>query len=84
MDIRVLCSSRDTGAALRKFCDIGCLGCRLCEKNCPSGAIWVNDNLAVIDYDKCTNCSQCVSKCPRKLLMDINGIPEVRANSLSS
>ena len=32
------------------------IGCKKCEKNCPVQAITVTDNVAHIDYDKCTNC----------------------------
>jgi Fe-S-cluster-containing hydrogenase component 2 len=35
-----------------------------CEKTCPNGAIKVQDNLAVIDYSKCTNCGECAKACP--------------------
>ena len=71
-DIIVACSSKEKGAALRKFCDIGCIGCKLCEKTCPNDAIHVVDNLATIDYTKCTSCSACAAKCPRHLIADAN------------
>ena len=69
-DVNVACSSLEKGAPLRKLCDIGCLGCRICEKICQSGAIAVEDNLARIDFDKCTGCGDCAEKCPRKLIVD--------------
>lgn len=69
-DITVACASLQKGGALRKYCDIGCLGCKICEKTCEYDAIHVVDNLARIDYDKCTSCSKCASKCPRKLIRD--------------
>ncbi|MCL2081330.1 MAG: RnfABCDGE type electron transport complex subunit B [Oscillospiraceae bacterium] len=71
-DVHVCCSSADKGAVLRKICEIGCVGCRLCEKVCKHDAIHVNDNLAAIDYDKCTHCGDCAEKCPRKLISDAN------------
>lgn len=71
-DIVVACSSQEKGAALRKYCDIGCIGCKLCEKTCPNDAIHVFDNLAHIDYTKCTSCSACAEKCPRHLIADCN------------
>lgn len=76
-NVVVACSSKEKGAAVRKFCDIGCIGCRLCERTCQHDAIHVVDNLAVIDYAKCVNCSECVAKCPRHLITDRNGQPEV-------
>lgn len=71
-DIVVACSSKEKGAALRKFCDIGCIGCKLCEKTCQHDAIHVVDNLATIDYAKCVSCSECAAKCPRHLIADCN------------
>lgn len=71
-DVVVACSSKEKGAALRKYCDIGCIGCKLCEKTCPNGAIHVVDNLAQIDYSKCNSCSSCAAKCPRHLIADAN------------
>lgn len=69
-DINVACSSHDRGAALRKICNIGCLGCKICEKFCEHDAIHVVDNLAVLDYDKCTGCGECAKRCPRHLISD--------------
>ena len=69
-DVTVACSSTQKGAALRKYCDIGCMGCKICEKTCEHDAIHVVDNLAVIDYEKCVSCGQCAPKCPRHLIRD--------------
>ena len=63
------CSSRDAGKRVRELCDRGCIGCRICEKNCEHDAIRVIDNLAVINQSKCTGCGKCVEKCPKKVLM---------------
>lgn len=62
------CMSVDKGAQTRKYCDVGCISCRLCEKNCPSGAIKVTDFVAAIDYSKCIACDKCVEVCPRKII----------------
>ncbi len=62
------CSSVDKGAITKSFCDIGCIGCKICEKNCPSGAITVDGSIASIDYEKCTGCGICEQKCPRKII----------------
>lgn len=64
----VKCSSNDKGAQVRKVCSNGCIGCGKCERSCPEGAIKVENNLAVIDYDKCTGCGTCHDVCPVKCI----------------
>ncbi|MBR2743220.1 MAG: RnfABCDGE type electron transport complex subunit B [Clostridia bacterium] len=66
--IFVMCHSHDKGAAMKEKCTAGCIGCRMCTKVCESGAITVTDNLAKIDYSKCTECGKCVEKCPKKII----------------
>jgi len=61
--IHVLCSSKAPGKEVREVCPVGCIGCRLCEQVCPFEAIHVEDNLAVLDYDKCQQCGLCVGRC---------------------
>ena len=65
----VQCNSNDKGKALMDVCLVGCIGCKLCEKNCEAGAITVTNFLAHIDASKCTNCGVCAEKCPRKIIM---------------
>ncbi|MBQ7012206.1 MAG: 4Fe-4S binding protein, partial [Clostridia bacterium] len=70
----VECSNHDKGAATRKYCTNGCIGCGKCQKNCEAGAITVQNNLAVIDYEKCTNCGKCAEVCPVKCIHEGNFI----------
>lgn len=67
----VMCSNKQKGADARKACKNACIGCKKCEKVCPHGAITVTDNLAVIDYDKCTHCCECVAQCPTGCLKTV-------------
>lgn len=60
----VMCSNKEKGAVTRKECTSGCIACKKCERLCPAQAITVNDNLAVIDIDKCTGCGVCSDNCP--------------------
>ena len=64
----VQCSSKDKGKAVMDACSVGCIGCQLCVKNCPSGAVTVENNIAHIDQDKCTGCGICAEKCPKKII----------------
>ena len=67
----VACNSRDKGAEVRKHCKAGCLGCGICAKTCEENAIEIIENLAKIDYNKCTGCMKCVEKCPAKCIVNI-------------
>ena len=65
---RVACSSKDKGKQVKEACATGCIGCMLCVKNCEAGAVTVENNLAHIDYEKCTHCGKCAEKCPQKII----------------
>lgn len=43
-----------------------CIGCLLCTKTCPSGAvIATEERKVVINIDRCIFCGQCVETCPK-------------------
>ena len=67
----VLCSNKQKGADAMKACKNACIACKKCEKKCPNGAIKVTDNLAVIDYTKCTYCGLCANECPTGCLKNV-------------
>ena len=66
--LAVACSSEDKGPKVMKVCEVGCIGCKLCEKQCQFDAIHVLDNVAHIDQEKCTGCGACAAKCPKKII----------------
>lgn len=68
--IHVACSSHDKGGFVRKVCKAGCIGCMKCQKTCEYGAIKVDQFLAAIDPEKCTNCGKCVEVCPTKVIRE--------------
>jgi len=71
--VHVRCSNKEKGKIAKDACTVACIKCKICEKNCPEGAISVvadaeGGSIAVIDYTKCTNCGICVEKCPTKAI----------------
>jgi Na+-translocating ferredoxin:NAD+ oxidoreductase RNF subunit RnfB len=71
--VRVACNATDSGKVVRANCAVGCIGCKMCEKACAYDAIHVTNNLAAVDYDKCTLCGECVKKCPTKAIIALDG-----------
>ncbi len=65
----VSCSSKDKGVTVKNYCSAGCIGCKMCEMKCEADAIHVADNLAVIDYSKCTSCGMCAEVCPKNIIL---------------
>jgi len=68
--VRVACASLDKGKPVKDNCSTGCIACRMCVKACEFDAISVENNIAHIDYDKCTQCGACVEKCPTKAIIN--------------
>lgn len=64
----VLCKSCDKASDIRKNCGVGCIGCKLCVKQCEYGAITVENKLAFVDPYKCTACGKCAVACPQKCI----------------
>lgn len=67
----VNCSNRDKGPQVMKVCANSCIACGMCERTCKFDAIHVVDHLAIIDYDKCRNCTMCAKACPRNAIEPI-------------
>ncbi len=77
--VDVCCSSTEIGKIVRSVCKSGCIGCKKCEKACEYGAITVENNVAVIDYSKCTSCGKCAEGCPVHVIKICGGKADAAA-----
>lgn len=72
--ILVACGSTDPGRKVRQICKVGCIACRLCQRNCSDGTFKVEDNLSKVDYSKALTCSDwdvVIEKCPPNTIVEV-------------
>lgn len=77
--VLVACNSKDAGKLAKSRCTVSCIGCKLCQKACPHEAISVENNLAHVDYSKCTMCGDCGQKCPTGAIIGVEKKEKVEA-----
>jgi len=70
----VACMSKDKGPDVKKACKVGCIGCKMCERKCPVGCIDVDNFLASIDPEPCTNCGTCEEVCPTNAIRNFKNL----------
>jgi Na+-translocating ferredoxin:NAD+ oxidoreductase subunit B len=73
--IYVSCINKEKGGPARKNCAVACIGCGKCVKECKFDAITLVDNLAYIDFNKCTLCRKCPPVCPTAAIAELNFPP---------
>ena len=74
--VHVLCNSHDKGALVRKYCQVGCIGCNICVKTVPA-AYKVENFLAHVEYGQDEEAVEAIAKCPTKCIRNFNdGYPE--------
>ena len=74
--VHVLCNSHDKGAYVRKYCQVGCIGCQICIKTVPE-AYQVESFLAKVVYEHSEEAVAAVAKCPTHCIRDFTeGYPD--------
>ena len=74
--VYVSCVNKDKGGVARKACEVACIGCGKCAKECKFDAITIANNLSYIDSDKCKMCRKCVDVCPTGAILAVNFPPK--------
>jgi formate hydrogenlyase subunit 6/NADH:ubiquinone oxidoreductase subunit I len=72
----IRCRNHDPAKVVKNLCSAGCIACQICAKTCPHEAIFIEDNLAVVDYDICKRCEEpvcLVVKCKPKVILPNHG-----------
>lgn len=74
--VHVLCNSRDKGAAVRKYCQVGCIACQICKKTAPEAYV-IENFLATVVYEHHEQAAAAIEKCPTKCIRDFeDGYPQ--------
>ncbi len=68
--VYLACNSHEKGAKVRSICKVGCFSCGICVRVCPYDALKMEDNIPIMDLEKCTDCGICYYKCPSKSYVD--------------
>jgi len=72
----VSCNSHEKGVNVKKVCNVGCIGCKICETKFPNAGFTVDQNLATIDYDRVCGTSsleestKAMQACPRHIIKE--------------
>lgn len=73
--IYVACSNKEKGSTKKIGCEVACIGCKKCEKECAYDAITIENFNAYIDPVKCKLCRKCVAVCPSGSILELNFPP---------
>ena len=66
-ELFVFCKNQDDPKTSRKVCTVSCIGCQICARKSDGGVVMQN-NLAIIDYEKLDISKVPVEKCSTKAI----------------
>lgn len=68
----VACNNHEPGGRVRSKCQVGCIGCKICETKAPGSGCHVTSFLSTIDYHEADEeaLAQAASLCPRKCIIE--------------
>lgn len=64
----IRCVSQASGRTVRSVCEVGCIQCMICVRECPQEAISLKDGRIQIDPELCDGCGICAEKCPNGVI----------------
>lgn len=68
----VFCNSHASGAEVTKNCELGCIGCKICETKFPDSGCKVENNLSTVNYSSsCNQLAEASKACPRKCIVKL-------------
>lgn len=70
-DYAVACNSTDKGVLVKNYCSVGCIGCKICDRQSPDGGYVIDNFLAAIDYAKGGERGKGAEKCPVKCIASL-------------
>ncbi len=69
-DVIVACNSNDKGKDTKNKCKVGCIGCKICNRNFPEAGYKIEDYLSIVGYtQRSTGRVEACKKCPTKSIL---------------
>mgnify|MGYP001778709089 CR=1 FL=1 len=66
----VACNNHEPGGKVRKICQVGCIGCKICQTKVPGSPFAVTDFLSVNDYHAPQESAPAAAEaCPQKCII---------------
>ncbi len=71
--IHVLCNNRESAARVKSYCNVGCLGCRLCVRTAPESFV-MDSFLAQVRYGRGQPAvmAEAMERCPHHCILNLD------------